>query len=495
MKIKFLILYIVLFVSQSFQSVSQNSFLTSNDSLKSIITLQENINLLLQDKNLKGSKYGLCVYSLNSNRSIYKKNSNALLTPASNTKLFTSFALLEFLGGNFKLNTSVYYESDNIKDGVLYGDIYLYGRGDIFLSIPDIEDIAQQIKNHGINKIQGNVYADASFFDQDYYRSSYSGDGEEVEPTGPVYALSIEKNQINVLVKSSSKIGSSANIQIIPGSKSFVINNLAKVGYLGKRKRGRNISISIKNVGQTQVITVSGTIPPNQTAYYSYFNNNPALTAAGVLKERLEVIEVKVSGTVASKYCPAIKSNTAKEIAIFSRAVTDIMYDVNKKSDNFLAEVLFKIIGGNSGKYTSTAKSAREKVMEMLAHNSIDHKGFMLNDGCGLSRRNLVNSEGLMQLLIVARYKNYGRVLDSTLAIAGVDGTLRKRMVGTLARNNLRGKTGTLRNVSSLSGYVGTKNKELFVFSFIFNGPSVGYYKQIENKIGELLANFEYKKF
>lgn len=495
MRIKFSVLYIVLSIFISNELQSQNFQLNSNDSLRSILTLQENINALLNDKNLKNSKFGLCVYSLNNNKSIYKKNSNVLLTPASNTKLFTSFALLDFLGANFKVKTSVYYDSDNLKDGVLNGDIYLYGRGDIFLSIPDIEELAQQIKNRGIKRINGNVYADASFFDQDYYRSSYSGDREEVEPTGPVYALSIEKNQINVLVKSSSKIGAPANIQIIPGSKSFVINNLAKVGYAGKKKKGRTIAISIKNNGNTQVITVTGTIPPNQTAYYSYFNSNPALTAAGVLKERLEVIGVKVSGAVAQKNCPSIKSSVAKEIASFSRPVTDIMYEVNKKSDNFLAEVLFKIVGGNYGKYPVTANSSREKVMESLKKNGIDNNGFMLNDGCGLSRRNLVTAEGLMSLLIKARQKNYGRTLDSTLAIAGVDGTLRRRMSGTLAQNNLHAKTGTLRNVSSLAGYVSTKNRDLFVFAFIFNGPSVGYYKQVENKIGELLANFEYKKY
>ena len=61
-----------------------------------------------------------------------------------------------------------------------------------------------------------------------------------------------------------------------------------------------------------------------------------------------------------------------------------------------------------------------------------------------------------------------------------------------MAENNLRAKTGTLRNTSALSGFVQTQDDELLAFSFVFNGPSVGSYKQIENKLGELLANFKY---
>ncbi len=480
------------------QQIGSHLDLTSNDSLKSILSLQANINALLNDKNLKGANYGLAIYSTINNKSIYKRNSEKLLTPASNTKIFTSFALLNFLGENFNTRTSVYCKADAIQGNAINGDIYLFGRGDINLSIGDIEDLAQQIRNLGITQINGNICADASFFDKDYARSSYSGDREEVEPTGPIFPLTVENNLINVLVKAGSRTGGPANIQIIPNSKSFIVRNNSLVGFVAKKKKKAapaGIGVRITNENDKTIITINGIIPPKQTAYYSYFNNAPDVTAAGVLKERLAVVGVKVSGDVKAATLGEIKNNTAKEIANFERPITDIMYWVNKKSDNFLAEMLFKIIGGNFAKYPSTAQSAREKVMQALNDNGIPHNGFQLNDGCGLSRRNLVSAEGLAKLLLVAKNKKFGRALDSTMTIAGVDGTLRKRMVGTLAANNLHGKTGTLSNTSSLSGYVRSSNGEQFTFAFIFNGPGVGYYKQVENKIGELLANFKYLKY
>ncbi len=472
--------------------------LTSEDSAKSINAFRNQINQVLNDVNLKGAQYGIAVYSQSAQKFIFQKNVEKLLTPASNTKLFTTFTAMSFLGPNFNIKTSVFCLPSVIKGNQINGDIYLYGRGDINLSINDMEILAEKIRNLGIRKINGDVYADPTFFDKDFQRSSYSGDNEEVEPTGPVYALSIEGNLINVLVKAGSKSGVKANIQIIPSSRSFEIVNNTQVGAVAKKKKGAavgGVSTAMRTEGDKTIFTISGTIPPNQTKYYSFYNKSPEITTAGVLKERLEVMGVKVTGEVKIGKCQEIKSGGAKEIASCGNPLYEIMYQVNKKSNNYLAEMVFKIIGGYYGKYPVTAQSAREKVMQVLDSNYIPHQGFMLNDGCGLSRRNLVNVDGLSKLLIMNRKKRWGREFDSTFAIAGVDGTLRKRMVGTAAAGNLRAKTGTLRNVSSLAGYVGTKSEDEFIFAFIFNGGSVGYYKQIENKIGEIMANFNYYKY
>jgi D-alanyl-D-alanine carboxypeptidase len=97
-----------------------------------------------------------------------------------------------------------------------------------------------------------------------------------------------------------------------------------------------------------------------------------------------------------------------------------------------------------------------------------------------------------VKLLASASRLSFGRQLDSTLPVAGYDGTLRNRMIGTLAENNVHAKTGTHGNVSALSGYVTTLDGERLAFAFMFNGPSVGVYKTVENELGTLLAQFFY---
>lgn len=484
--------------------VNSHLSLSHDDSVKSLNNFRYKINEILNDKNLKGASYGIAIYSQSMQKFIYQKNVEKLLTPASNTKLFTTFAAMSFLGPNFNLRTSVYCLPGALKGSQINGDIYMYGRGDINLRISDVETLAERIRNLGVKTINGNIVADATFFDNDFHRSSYSGDNEVVEPTNPVYALSIGGNIINVLVKAGSKTGVKANVQVIPNSHSIEIVNNSIVGHVARKKKGKvkskgvaspTISSSISTQGDKTVIRISGYITPNQTKYFNYQDKTPEMTAAGVLKERLAMMGVKVTGNVVVGKCQELHSGKAREIAYCVNPMYDILTQVNKKSNNYLAEMVFKVIGGYYGKHPSTANNAREKIMQVIDSNYIPHKGFMLNDGCGLSRRNLVSVDGLAKLLIQNRKKKWGREFDSTLSIAGVDGTLRKRMIGTFAEGNLKAKTGTLRNVSSLAGYVGTRSEDEFIFAFIFNGPSVGHYKQIENKLGEAMADFNFYKY
>lgn len=466
---------------------------SGNDSLKSILQFQSKINAILADKNLNGAQFGIAVYSITTGKSVYNKNGSALLTPASNTKLFTTFSVLDCFGGNFNTKTSVYCDKSKIDDGVLNDDLYLYGRGDINLGASDLEDLAEQIHKMGIKEIKGNICADESFFDKNYLRKDYSGDGEEVEKTNPIYPLTLNENNVTVIVKAVGGTGARPKVQVIPNAGNVIINNSARIGIVPAGDSNA-INATVCNWKGKITVNVTGVITPRTNSYFAYPNGNPGYSVAGTLKDRLGIEGIKVTGRCFNK-CFDRKNDDIEEIAHVGHPITDIIYRVNKRSDNFLAEMTFKIIGGNYGKYASTAQSAREKIQQCLKSHNIWHQGYQLNDGCGLSRRNKVSPDGIVTLLKTAKERNYGTKFDSTLAIAGVDGTLRKRMKGTYAENNLHAKTGTLRDVSALSGYVYTLSGEVFAFSFIFNGPSTGYYKLMENKLGAALAEFKYTHF
>ena len=184
--------------------------------------------------------------------------------------------------------------------------------------------------------------------------------------------------------------------------------------------------------------------------------------------------------------------NKINQIAEVNRPLMDLIYLTNKNSDNYLAETIFKMTGAYAGNHLNNGKSSKEKLKNIFNKYNIPCTDCLINDGSGLSRRNVVTVDGILHLLIESKHLNFGNELDSSLSIAGIDGTLINRMKNSMAENNLRAKTGTLRNTSALSGFVQTQDDELLAFSFVFNGPSVGSYKQIENKLGELLANFKY---
>ncbi|MDQ1265813.1 MAG: hypothetical protein QG635_965, partial [Bacteroidota bacterium] len=242
-------IYIIFFLSISFifsfsdttGVVNENkqsviSVLSPEDSSKALEALRHEIEGILSNKAIQSSRFGLSIYSLDSKKYIYNKNIDNLLTPASTTKLFTSFTALTAFGADFEIKTNVVTDGQISKDGELKGNIFIIGHGDPMLSVADIENLADQISSLGIKKITGNIYGDASYFDGISSRRIYSGDRDEVQATPPVTALCIENNIATTLVTSGSKDGESVKVQIIPESDAFAKQINAKVRGVSTRK-------------------------------------------------------------------------------------------------------------------------------------------------------------------------------------------------------------------------------------------------------------------
>jgi D-alanyl-D-alanine carboxypeptidase/D-alanyl-D-alanine-endopeptidase (penicillin-binding protein 4) len=463
--------------------------LSSNDSLKAIKLLSSRIDHILGDKGLRGAEIGIAIRSMDADKTLYAKNPSQLLTPASTTKLFSTFAAFYTLGNGYNVPTSVYTDVENVENGVVNGNLYLVGGGDPLLTTADIEQLAEQVRNLGIKKVTGSIYGDASYFDDVTDRYKYSGDKDEVQSVSPISALSLNRNEVTIVITSGATAGERVRVQTIPVSDAFtfVVNATVK----GGRKARSNVSVRQSTAANgKQTFTISGTLPPRKTVSYNYIVSNPALVAAGVLYSRLESSGIKIAGKPDVRPAPASKSHV---LTAFYRPLGDIAAYVNKHSDNFGAEHIFKMVGGTVHEENkNTAVAARQLMKSSFTKCDIPFQNCTLNDGSGLSRRNLVSPVALVTLLEQAWKLPFGQTFVNSFAVAGVDGTLRRRMKGTRAEGNLIAKTGTLRNVSALAGYVTTLDGEQLAFSLIFNGNSVGVYKQAENAIGALLADFSY---
>ncbi len=543
------------------------------DSTKSLNALAEEIRGILGAKNLKSSRFSATVYSLDKQRYYFQKNSDALLVPASNTKLLTSFMAINLLGGDYNVATSAYCNESDIDGSVVKGDVYIYGRGDALLNVNDIETIADQIKESGITEIRGRIVADGSFFDEQTERIVYSGDRDLVQATPPITALAMNSNSAAVVVSSGSVSGAPVRVQVLPASSAFRIVNMATVR--GGRRKGKasqtakeekptkkdtqkasqkvskgkkSKAAASKAVGKktkksgkakksraslwvetgaecyggpikrkpkatpranpaggiactskmeddgTQRISISGSLGPNQSVTKYVQFGRPNLVIAGLLKNRLISGGVKVSGEIAEDKMPATQLFRRKLIGESHRRLLNLLYPINKHSDNYSAENLFRLIGGTYNSQHNTALSARDYYQRTLDSLGMGTWGIKAFDGSGLSRRNQISSNAFVRMLTIINRDARFIGLDSTFAIAGRDGTIRSRMLGTYAAGNVRAKTGTHSNVSALSGFVRTRDGELLAFSFVFNGPTCGYYKQIENEICARIAAFSYHR-
>ncbi|HYF02743.1 MAG TPA: D-alanyl-D-alanine carboxypeptidase, partial [Patescibacteria group bacterium] len=183
--------------------------------------LRRRLDGIFANAGLNNAKYGAAVYSVDHSRFYYQKNGDQLLTPASTTKLFSTYAAFHTMD-TVGARTSVFADGP-LKNGVLDGNIHIVCRGDAFLNVRDIEMLADQVSRLGIKKVNGSVFADKSFFDENSDRFRYSGDRDAVVPIPPIEAFSLNQNTITVLVSSSSISGAPLRVQTIPVSDAFTV--------------------------------------------------------------------------------------------------------------------------------------------------------------------------------------------------------------------------------------------------------------------------------
>lgn len=463
------------------------------DSLFSINQLIRDIDRMIANANVGKTEYGIAVHSLKNDKPYYSHNIKKPLTPASVTKLFTTFAILELFGPDYMIPTKVVTDGYILNDSVLKGNIYLVGFGDGMFTLRDLEELSDKVRNLGIKEIHGDIYADGSYFDGVYERLTYSGDRDVVVQLPPISAVTVDKNVVYAIVTSGAKVGSSVSVQYLPDSEHFLTNNSAKVH--GNKGRANKLRV-ISKAGQNgkQVFNISGSIGAKRTASYGHNLTNPEYAISGMFKTRLSAGGIKITGasTAASAYHKdsTIIFNTITE---FNRPITDILNKVNKDSDNFLAETLFKIVGAQANFDDDNAKSTKLYYEELFDRYKVECKGCSLNDGSGLSRRNLVTPESVINVLKTSFHSSYGDVFRNSFSLAGFDGTLKNRLKNSNGNGNVTAKTGTLRNVSALAGYIDTIEGDVLAFAFIFNGPNVGVYKDLENKLAQLLSEFTYR--
>src|ERR1035438_10184326 len=166
-----------------------NSFATSKEEIKGIIA-----NII--GKLPASTNVGIIIYNPLTQDTIFQKNAFVSMTPASNTKLFTTATALSLLGGDFPLVTRIMTNDLNIKNGVINGDIFIKGYGNSTFTVQDLELMVNTIKSKGISKIPGRIIGDDTYFDDVYFRSDWITDEVAIVSLPPISAIVIDRNKV-----------------------------------------------------------------------------------------------------------------------------------------------------------------------------------------------------------------------------------------------------------------------------------------------------------
>jgi len=462
--------------------------------------VQAKIRQVLFRPELKRGSVGVKIISLDTGKTIFEQDAEKYFMPASNMKSFTVAAAMERLTPNFRFVTSVYAIALPDASGTIKGDLTVFGRGDISVSTAfydgdyykGIDELANRIAQAGIKRVEGNLIGDETFFSGSAIPSGWEWDDLQWYYGAEVSALPLNDNAVDLSIKPGGQ-NAPCFIQIQPANTVYKIVNRCVTG--GSR---RDIRV-IKKIAQN-ILEVYGTIPNNDGGYSGQIAiSHPSELFVEMLRQRLSQKGIVVTGrTLVKSEKPAISTMVMPvEIAkLESFPFSVVAAKTMKPSQNLYTETILWTLGEQFGNKTDALSSADKGigvVKSFLRQIGVADDGIIQYDGSGLSRHNLITPAAAVRLYeYMAKQSPNAIAWQNSLTIGGVDGTLRNRFKGTRAEGNMRGKTGTIDQVSALSGYVTTAGGERLVLSVVVNGvPVTANRTSAIDSIVVALANFD----
>ena len=437
----------------------------------------------------RSGHWGVLIVSLTRRDTLFSRNADDLLQPASTMKLMTSALSLERFGPDHQFSTDVLRDGAIGADGTLRGNLYLRGDGDPGFSNrflrgePDapVEMLARFVAGTGVKHVGGDLVADASAFEPrkipEGWQSRYLG----LSYAAPVSALSLNENTVWVVVEPDES-GGAATVRFEPSSSGIVLGSTVRT-----IKGSRGASLSIRRTGQG-VVDARGWIGSRSgPRRYELVVDEPAMFTAGALRDALAAQGIKVDGSIRLGATPP---NATRLTGFPSPPLARLIAVMNRESVNHYAELLFRDVA-HSERGVGSAENGNT-LLRQFAHDKlgIDSTEVYAADGSGLSVLDRVSPRAMVHLLSYAHNAPWGASFHASLPVAGESELLRHRMRATPAQGNLHAKTGTTNTVISLAGYVTALDGEVLAFSFIYNGNDRWRAKSTIDQVGATLANF-----
>jgi serine-type D-Ala-D-Ala carboxypeptidase/endopeptidase (penicillin-binding protein 4) len=430
----------------------------------------------------RAEDWSIMAYALDSQRTLFAVNATDVRIPASNNKVFSAIWALDVLGPGYRFPTDV-LAAGPIENGVLKGDVVLRGSGDPAFGYPEYDKdpmkapkaMAEALRRRGVRVVEGGVIADASIHDERNYGPDWptdTGNGAAMyAPT--VSGLPFARNLLWVSIRPGEGRGGVVTQPDVP-----------EIPVLWTVKSGRGYAV--RKPDQDTIRVRGG--PSGPGTRYPIGVADASLLAGGALRQALREAGVEVRGAVREGKTPEGAKLLHRHYSI---PLVEMVPQLNRHSDNFFAEHLWKAAATEA-----TGKGSYDRGPQASAAFFHDRAGVPWGslwqaDGSGLSSQNRASAHSLVSALVYAHQRPWSKAFHESMAVAAdPQGTMRRLFAGTSAAGNLHAKTGYIRRVRTLSGYVKTKNGELVVFSFLYNGPNTGGARNVQTQLGTLLADF-----
>lgn len=433
---------------------------------------------LISKYNFKKDSYSFVVKNLtNPQKKVIIYNGSKNFNPASLIKIITSFIALEKLGPNYKWRSDFYYTGE-VKEHILQGDIIFVGRGDASFSIDNLESLIREIQKKGIKKIEGNLILNKSYFGKIPDVIDFDDD--------PMRAYNVLPNAISIQ-------SNTINFKFTPQDKRVKIDAKPNLKYL---KIKNNLKVSEKNcVSWKQALDYqkANSIMDDTIIFQGYMSNKcskkeidlSVIDNSRYFYEAFKYLWVQNGGDFSGGYWVNDNERLEGELlsSHLSRPLGVLVRDMNKHSLNLMSRNLMLTVMAEDLKIKATEDDVNRFVLDWLGNHDIVTNNIFIENGAGLSRRTSINAESLLEIMDKIYEHPYMPEILSSFSILNEDGTLEKKMPLSKVKKNGHFKTGSLKNVSAIAGYLVDKEKDKKILIFLMNDKAANKSHNFQNDL------------
>ena len=410
--------------------------LTVNADAKS---LHRSFDSLIDESNISKDSIAISVKNVDSGKIVYSQNAHVLMHPASVQKVLTIVPVSEALGDDYKFKTELYKRGN---------DSYLIKLGaDPYLESSDLERLVEKINAEKVKQI----YIDSSVIEKKDWGEGWQWDDDLNSSMPRFNSYNLDKNVTKITVMPTG-----------PKKQAFIINpQKSPIVFYNNVLTGNvnNIKISRDTVISADTVKLEGTV--NTPVSYTIPNNNLKLYFYKKLTDVLENRNIYLK----TLYIDSVKKPSDVLVKTVEHPVSNAVNDVLFNSNNMVIESMSKLAGGKYYKEQGTDTDGIRLFNEYCEKRGIDNSRIRLVDASGVSKNNLVDADFVSEYLL----KNKDNKIYENMAVPG-QGTLSTRLIPL--KDNLKAKTGTLSDISSIAGFLTAKSGHRFAFCIIINDPA-----------------------
>ncbi|MFU8816404.1 MAG: D-alanyl-D-alanine carboxypeptidase/D-alanyl-D-alanine-endopeptidase [Pseudomonadales bacterium] len=421
-------------------------------------------------KSLGLSESGISVWvqRIDSPNPLVSFNADALRNPASTMKLVTSFAALDRLGPAHTWRTEVYLAAPP-QHGRVAGDVWLRGLGDPYLVAEEYWKMADAMRKLGLQRIDGDLVFDTSYFDlipED--PGAFDSQPNRVYNLPP-HPLLVNFNAVRFLVRPEPGDGSVA-VSADPPLRNLQMSNRLRLQQAPCGGYQRGVALAVGDPAARDQVLLEGQFP---TGCSEYALTRTVLQPESYAFGLFDLYWHQLGGEMSGRWRigPVPSAQLEPFYVHRSRPLGDVIRMVNKYSNNVMTRHLELTLGAEMYGAPATAEKGLRAIHEVLERRGVDTTGLVVSNSAGLSRDSRISARQLAAVLRAGWLSPYMPEFMSSLAISGLDGTMRRRLPGTSAVGRMHLKTGSLNDVSAVAGYALQESGARWLVVVLVNAP------------------------